>query len=253
MINRPSLFTLAFLPAVAFALTASTADTVTALKVPNAPDLAAGAADPTWAKAQALSVLLAGGTNFKDGKTTATIRVLYAGDMLYMLVQYDDATESVRRSPYQKQPDGSWKKVSDPDDKGGDNNKFYEDKFALIWNIDNSIKGFSQMACMAACHMGEPGKPYGNKYTASKGELGDIWHMKAHRLHRPGRRSVPRPYPLRQGQGSRGWAQERLEDRRRLYRHQAGQRQARVHAQERYAGKQGRHLLSEGGGQGSLR
>ena len=179
MINRPSLFTLAFLPAVAFALTASAADTVTALKVPNAPDLAAGAADPTWAKAQALSVLLAGGTNLKDGKTTATIRALYAGDMLYMLVQYDDATESVRRSPYQKQPDGSWKKVSDPDDKGGDNNKFYEDKFALIWNIDNSIKGFSQMGCMAACHMGEPGKPYGNKYTASKGELGDIWHMKS--------------------------------------------------------------------------
>src|SRR5215204_3505296 len=73
MINRPSLFTLAFLPAVAFALTASAADTVTALKVPNAPDLAAGAADPTWAKAQALSVPLAGGTNLKDGKTTATI------------------------------------------------------------------------------------------------------------------------------------------------------------------------------------
>jgi hypothetical protein len=27
--------------------------------------------------------------------------------------------------------------------------------------------------------MGEPGKPYGNKYTNSAGELGDIWHMKS--------------------------------------------------------------------------
>ena len=178
MINKPSLFTLAFLPAVAFALTASAADTVTALKVPTLPDLQAGAADPTWAKAQALSVPLAGGTNLKDGKTTATIRRFMPGTCSTCWCSTTTRPNGASRSPYQKQPDGSWKKVSDPDDKGGDNNKFYEDKFALIWNIDNSIKGFSQMGCMAACHMGEPGKPYGNKYTASKGELGDIWHMK---------------------------------------------------------------------------
>jgi hypothetical protein len=99
--------------------------------------------------------------------------------MLYMLLQYDDPTESVRRFPYQKQADGSWKKLSDPSDKGGDDNMFYEDKFALIWNIGGSIKSFGQMGCMAACHAGEPGKPFGNKYTASAGELGDIWHMKS--------------------------------------------------------------------------
>jgi len=99
--------------------------------------------------------------------------------MLYMLVQYDDPTQSVRRSPYVKQPDGSWKKLSDPDDKGGDNNKYYEDKFALIWNINNSIKGFDSQGCFALCHAGEQGKPFGNKYTASEGEFGDIWHMKS--------------------------------------------------------------------------
>ena len=96
-----------------------------------------------------------------------------------MLVQYDDPTQSVRRFPFQKQADGTWKKLSDPKDKGGDDNVYYEDKFALIWNINNSIKNFSQMGCMAACHVGEPGKPYGNKYTASEGELGDLWHMKS--------------------------------------------------------------------------
>jgi Ethylbenzene dehydrogenase len=174
-----SLLALALIPAAAFAFPASAQDIVTAIKADKAPDLAAGAADPAWAKAQALTIALLGGRNFKDGKTTATIKAVYAGDMLYMLVQYDDPTESVRRSPYQKQPDGSWKKVSDPDDKGGDNNKFYEDKFALIWNIGNSIKGFSQQGCMAACHVGESGKPFGNKYTANEGELGDIWHMKS--------------------------------------------------------------------------
>jgi hypothetical protein len=35
------------------------------------------------------------------------------------------------------------------------------------------------MGCMAACHVGEPGKPYGNKDLSSEGELGDIWHMKS--------------------------------------------------------------------------
>jgi hypothetical protein len=178
MIKR-ALLPVAIVAMSGFLFEASAADPVMAVKVAKAPDLAAGAADPAWAQAKAVTVALAGGKNFKDGKTTATIKAVYTGDMLYMLVQYDDPTESVRRSPYQKQPDGSWKKVSDPDDKGGDNNKFYEDKFALIWNIANSIKNFGQMGCMATCHVGEPGKPYGNKYTASEGELGDIWHMKS--------------------------------------------------------------------------
>lgn len=174
-----SIFGLTLLGATGFVPSASAADAVTALRVDKAPNLAAGAADPAWAKAKALSVALAGGANFKGGKTTATIKAVYAGDMLYMLLQYDDPTQSVRRFPYQKQADGSWKKLTDPKDKGGDDNIYYEDKFALIWNIGGSIKNFGQLGCAAACHAGEPGKPYGNKYTASEGELGDIWHMKS--------------------------------------------------------------------------
>jgi hypothetical protein len=179
MKRSTSLFVLASIIAAAFVSQASAADTVTAVKAPKAPSLAAGAKDPAWAKAEALSVSLAGGANFKDGKTTATIKAVYSGDTLYVLLQYDDPTQSVRRFPFQKQTDGSWKKLTDPKDKGGDDNVYYEDKFALIWNIGGSIKNFSQMGCMAACHAGEPGKAFGNKYTASEGELGDIWHMKS--------------------------------------------------------------------------
>jgi hypothetical protein len=71
--------------------------------------------------------------------------------------------------------------VTDPNDKGGDNNTVYEDKFALIWSINNSIKGFETTGCFVACHAGEnpDEKPFGNKYTASEGELGDIWHWKS--------------------------------------------------------------------------
>jgi len=165
--------------AAALAGPASAANVVTAVKVAKAPVLAAGATDPAWAKAKALTMSLAGGANFKDGSTKATIKAVYSGDMLYVLVQYDDPTQSLSRFPYQKQADGSWKKLTDPNDKmGHDDNKYYEDKMALIWNINNSIKAFGQQGCMATCHAGEPGKAFGNKYTASAGELGDIWHVK---------------------------------------------------------------------------
>ncbi len=86
-----------------FLFEASAADPVIAAKVAKAPDLAAGAADPAWAQAKPVTVALAGGANFKDGKTTATIKAVYSGDMFYMLVQYDDPTQSIRRFPYQKQ------------------------------------------------------------------------------------------------------------------------------------------------------
>ena len=167
------------LTALVFSTAAIGADTLTAAKVAQAPALAAGAADPAWAKAKALSVPLSGGMNFKKGNTTATLKAVYSGDMVYLLLQYADPTQSVRRSPYVKQADGNWKKLSDPDDKGGDNNKYYEDKFALIWNIGGSIKGFDDQGCMVSCHAGEAGKPYGNKYLANEGETGDIWHMKS--------------------------------------------------------------------------
>jgi hypothetical protein len=169
---------LAALFALSFGASALAADTLTAVKAANAPKLSLGASDPAWAKAKPLSVALSGGANFKDGATTAKLKAVYTADTLYVLLQYADPTQSVRRSPFVKQADGTWKKLSDPDDKGGDNNKFYEDKAAFIWNIGHSIKGFGEQGCMAACHAGEEGKPFGNKYLQNEGELGDIWHVK---------------------------------------------------------------------------
>lgn len=152
---------------------------LSAKKVAQAPALAALAADPAWKAAPELRVKLNNGRNFDGGSTQATFKAAYTADTLYMLVSYADPTQSVRRSPFVKQADGSWLKLKDPDDKGGDNNSVYEDKFAFIWNINNSIKGFKKDGCFAMCHDNEAGKPYGNKYTESEGELGDIWHMKS--------------------------------------------------------------------------
>lgn len=153
-----------------------------AAKVAVPPVLDGDAGDAAWAAAKPITVALSGGVNFADGKgeSKATLKAVYSGEMVYFLIQYADPTNSVRRGPFQKQADGSWKKLKDPQDKGGDDNVYYEDKWAIIWNIGNSIANFDKKGCAVACHVGQ-GKPYGNKYLASEGELGDIWHMKGQR------------------------------------------------------------------------
>jgi hypothetical protein len=153
-----------------------------AAKVATPPVLDGDAGDAAWAAAKPITVALTGGMNFADGKgeTTATLKAVYSGDRVYFLVQYADPTHSVRRGPFQKQADGSWKKLKDPNDKGGDDNVYYEDKWAMIWNINDSIVNFDKKGCAVACHLGE-GKPFGNKYLSSPGQMGDMWHMKGSR------------------------------------------------------------------------
>ena len=144
-----------------------------------APTLDGIADDAIWADAQELVVPVAGG--FNNFSVDATLKAAYSDDTVYFLLSYADPTESWFRSPWQKQEDGTWKQIKDPNDKGGDNNTVYEDKFAMIWPINNSIKNFETTGCFVACHAGENPdvKPYGNKYTAGEGELGDIWHWKS--------------------------------------------------------------------------
>ncbi|HEX2996677.1 MAG TPA: ethylbenzene dehydrogenase-related protein [Anaerolineales bacterium] len=153
--------------------------TLAAYSVDTVPTLDGVADDEAWANAPELTIPVTGGAN--NFSTDAKLKAVYSGDTVYFLLSYADPTESWLRAPWQKQDDGSWATVKDPNDKGGDNNIAYEDKFAMIWSIDNSIQGFETSGCFVACHAGENSdvKPYGNKYTNSEGELGDIWHWKS--------------------------------------------------------------------------
>lgn len=154
--------------------TAADKNTLVAKRATVAPELD-GVMDAVWRSAPELEVTVRGGRNLPEGRTEVKLRALYTDDMVYFLVQYRDPTESVRRSPWVKQADGSWAKLKDPNDRGGDNNLYYEDKFAMIWNI--SSPAFEQKGCMSACHVGE-GKPFGNKYIGGVGERLDMWHWK---------------------------------------------------------------------------
>lgn len=149
---------------------------LTAKKVTKPPVLD-GKIDAVWKEAASVKIPVVGGANLPNGRTEVTLRAVYTDLDIFFLAQWQDKTQSYQRSPWKKQPDGSWIKLKDPADKGGDSNQYYEDKFAMIWNIN--IAGFEAAGCMAACHAGEPGKAYGNKYTNNPGERGDIWHWKA--------------------------------------------------------------------------
>ncbi len=149
--------------------------TVTAIKVQQGPQLD-GKVDAAWKQAKEIKVRVTGGANLPGGNTEVTLKALYTSDDVFMLAQWADKTKSERRAPWQKQADGTWAQLKDPNDKGGDNNVYYEDKLSLIWNINAA--GFEAAGCMAACHAGEQGKPYGNKYLSKEGELADIWHWK---------------------------------------------------------------------------
>lgn len=159
---------------IAAVLPVGAQNTLEVRRVSTAPTLDA-AVDAVWRDATPLKVALSGGRNLPGGRTEVTMKAVNQGDTVYFLVQYADATGSLRRSPYVKQADGTWIKLSDPKDAGGDNNTVYEDKFAMVWSIQSP--GFDRAGCMISCHAGEPGKPYGNKYLPA-GETADLWHAK---------------------------------------------------------------------------
>lgn len=157
------------------------ADTIGAVKTDSAPKID-GVIDDVWSKTKPISINVSEGNGLTNGSTTVDLRATYTSDSIYFLAQWADGTESLRRSPWVEQADGSWAMLKDPNDKGGDNNLYYEDKMAFIWNINDSIAGFNERGCTVTCHTGE-GKPFGNKYTQNAGEIGDIWHWKGVRTN----------------------------------------------------------------------
>lgn len=166
---------------LSFGIGLSSAATVTSVKVTTAPVID-GVSEAVWDQADAATISVSGGAN--TGSHTIMLKSVYTDDSIYFLAQWNDPTESLQREPWVKQADGTWKQLKDPDDKGGDNSKYYEDKFAQIWNINTA--GFDTAGCFVLCHAGEAGKPYGNKYTASPGEMTDLWHMKMVRTNPTG-------------------------------------------------------------------
>jgi len=158
------------------------AGTLTSVKVTTAPVID-GMPEALWDQASAMTVNVAGGAN--TGTGIVALKSVYIDDSVYFFAQWNDATESLRRLPWQKQANGSWMQLKTATKEGGEDT-YYEDKFSQLWNIN--IVGFDASGCFVTCHQGENSdvKAYGNMYTANTGEIGDIWHMKIVRTNPTG-------------------------------------------------------------------
>ncbi|WP_372882694.1 ethylbenzene dehydrogenase-related protein [Psychromonas sp.] len=146
-----------------------------------------GMADAAWEKAPSIKVkidkLPYKPNNGYEGikKTTVEMKSLYDDEYIYFLMRYEDPTESLDRFPWMKQADGSWKQLENKDDTGHDNT-YYEDKVAILWDINT--EDFAEKGCNAACHRASDGKINGfeskspaRKYTKA-GQTIDMWHWK---------------------------------------------------------------------------
>lgn len=189
--TRPSLAGLIAASIAVAAAGTTAAQTLTSARTAEAPSLD-GEIDALWDAATPLEVTVNmqpyKPSNGYEGVTTSTVtlRALHDDANLYMLVQWDDPTESLQRQPWVKQEDGSWKQLKNNDDTGHENT-YYEDKFAMLWDIN--ARGFEKQGCNAACHMatdgminGIPAKSPGRKFTAQPGQTIDMWHWKSVRV-----------------------------------------------------------------------
>lgn len=177
------LIVLGLLIWLSFGIGLGSAGTLTSAKVAAAPVID-GTPEAIWDQTTAITVNVAGGAN--AGAHTVTLKSVYTDDSVYFLATWNDQTESLRRMPWQKQADGSWKQLKTPDIKEGGENTFYEDKFSQFWNINTP--SFDASGCFATCHAGENAdvKDYGNMYTPNTGEKIDMWHMKMVRTNPTG-------------------------------------------------------------------
>jgi hypothetical protein len=134
---------------------------VVAKKVTEGPVID-GKVDKPWDSVKATKVMLSEGP---QGDVEVSFKVLYTAKDVYFLFQWPDKTDSLNR--LYEFTGSEWKKV-----KGG------EDRFNLMWDINNTVKDLPAKGCTVLCH--KQGKEVILK-TGGPGERMDVWHWKAQR------------------------------------------------------------------------
>ena len=190
----------------------SATNTLEAIRAPQAIVID-GTPDAFWDTATALTVRLNElpyePNNGYQGitETDIELRAAYDDESVYFLMRWEDPTHSLERFPWVKQPDGTWKQLSNKDDTGHDNT-YYEDKLALFWNIRSA--GFAKKGCDKSCHITEDGviagvktRSAGRHFTASRDETLDIWHWKSARSNPVGQ--VDDQYLNADREQNKGW------------------------------------------------
>ncbi|PKP14214.1 MAG: hypothetical protein CVU08_01560 [Bacteroidetes bacterium HGW-Bacteroidetes-3] len=116
-----------------------------------------------------------------------SLRGGHDGEYLYLLLEFDDDEDSMDRESFYFDPASkTWKQENKY--ANNKNDKFYEDKFAMMFPIKVNgayPEGFSTGTCTVTCHSGlsnpAPGQKTTRHYMKNAGELADLWHWKRNR------------------------------------------------------------------------
>lgn len=180
--NRPSLKATSFVGAAAFAASSiiaplpeasATERFLNARPVSKAPVLDGRLDDNAWKQAEPLSVIVYHPPRPQRAlNTTVELRAVWSGRDFFLSARWADATEDTHKEQWTF--DGKrW--IQDPDQD--------EDRFALIYPINQSVPWFRDASCFSACHAqtGPGGKIKWYKATLGPSERLDVWHWKATR------------------------------------------------------------------------
>lgn len=117
-----------------------------------------------------------------------SLRGGHDGEYLYLLFEWEDNIDSQDRQSWYFEPiTKTWHQENKY--ANHKNDKFYEDKFAMMFPIKdgsgNYPQGFQGSTCTITCHSNltdpQPGQKTTRHYMENSGELADLWHWKRDR------------------------------------------------------------------------
>jgi Ethylbenzene dehydrogenase len=115
---------------------------------------------------------------------SVTLRSAYDATSIYFLAEWSDPTQSLARQPWYYDPATQrWAQESGNPTFSATGAitrlPFYEDKLALLWNVNNSVSGWNNSTCYKSCHTGLPLTDGASKhFTNFPTEKIDMWHWK---------------------------------------------------------------------------
>lgn len=129
--------------------------------------------EPEWAASPPLTIRIKDGT---IGKVTVTMKALYDDGALYMLIRWADKNADNYKNQWVFDDDENRWVRSTMLNPLNQEVAFNEDRFAIMWNIDDSVDGFNIAGCAMLCH--------GDRmHTNDPHESVDIWHWMASRTN----------------------------------------------------------------------
>ena len=114
-----------------------------------------------------------------------TFRSVYDDENIYFLAEWNDQNKDLNRDTWYFDPGSKrWKEESNKpvfNQQGNMIRKaFYEDKLAMLWNVNNSVEGWNNATCYTSCHT-DLGADMGfaRHFTNGPNETIDMWHWKS--------------------------------------------------------------------------